>query len=91
MRSRKGRPNECLKLGCELRIKMFTRVFAKYNQALIVGGCAMTSFVTMGWMVTDIHQREKSQIKKDYENKLEILTREIEELKANKSDILNLK
>lgn len=70
---------------------MFRRVFVKYNQALIVGGCAVTSFVTMGWMVNDIHLREKAQIKKDYENKLEVLTREIQELKANKSDILNLK
>ena len=70
---------------------MFTRVFAKYNQALIVGGCAMTSFVTMGWMVNDIHLREKAQLKSEYENKIEVLTKQIEVLKVNNGDILNLK
>jgi hypothetical protein len=70
---------------------MFRRVFAKYDQALIVAGCAMTSFVTMGWMVNDIHLREKANLKMEYENKIQGLTQEIQELKANSTNILNLK
>jgi hypothetical protein len=70
---------------------MFARVFVKYNQAFIVAGCAMTSFVTLGWMVNDIHLREKAQLKREYENKITILIGELQELKVNKSDTLNLK
>lgn len=63
----------------------------KYDQAIIVAGCAMTSFMTIGWMVNDIHLREKDVLRKKYETTIEQLKQEIVELKVNKSNTLNLK
>jgi hypothetical protein len=62
---------------------MLRSVFKKYEQAFIVVGCAATSIATLGWMVNDIHLREKNQLKIDYENKINKLKQEIASLKVN--------
>lgn len=40
---------------------MFVRALAEYSQALVVAGCAVTSFATIGWMVNDVHLQEKKK------------------------------
>jgi hypothetical protein len=60
---------------------MFSRVFAKYEQAIVVTGCSLTSFVTMGWMINDIQMREKKQLVINYEKKIKTLTEENKGLK----------
>ena len=72
---------------------MFVRVFAEYGQGLIVAGCAMTSISTMGWMVNDIHQREKRTIQQNYESKIKMMEEHIKTLKSQnarqlKSDVI---
>jgi hypothetical protein len=70
---------------------MLATVYRKYDQALIVAGCALTSFLTMGWMVNDIHLREKRQLRQEYECKISNLTKEIAMMKMNYSSTQNLK
>ena len=55
---------------------MLARTFVKYEQAIIVAGCSLTSFVTIGWMINDIQQREKQQIIVKYEKKIKTLKQE---------------
>jgi hypothetical protein len=56
-----------------------------------VAGCALTSFLTMGWMVNDIHLREKRQLQQEYEYKISNLSKEIAMMKMNYSSTQNLK
>lgn len=70
---------------------MLRRLYNKYDQALIVGGCATISFATLGWMVNDIQLREKNKLKCDYENTIKGLKEEIATLKAKDSNNVNLK
>jgi hypothetical protein len=73
---------------------MFRRVFAKYDQALLVAGCAMISFATIGWMVNDIHLREKRTIHQNYESKIKLMEEHIKTLqnvppqRASKPDVV---
>ncbi len=55
---------------------MLSRVFAKYEQTIVAVGCGLTSFITVGWMVTDIQLQEKKQIVMNYEKKIKTLTKE---------------
>jgi hypothetical protein len=61
---------------------MFSRIFAKYEQAIVVGGCSLISFVTMGWMIEDIQRQENKRIIINYEKKILTLTEENKGLKG---------
>ena len=56
-----------------------------------MGGCATISFATLGWMVNDIHLREKKTLRCGYENTIKDLKEEIATLKAKDSNNVNLK
>jgi hypothetical protein len=61
---------------------MLVRTFAKYEQAIVVAGCSLTSFVTMGWMINDIQMREKKELIMNYEKKIKTLKEENRGLKG---------
>ena len=87
MRCRETGPDECLGKSTGLNPhrnisnNMFPRVFAKYEQAIVAAGCGLTSFITVGWMVTDIQLQEKRKLIMDYEKKIKSLTGENKGLK----------
>jgi|LauGreDrversion4_2_1035121.scaffolds.fasta_scaffold1133782_2 hypothetical protein len=60
---------------------MFARAFAKYEQAIVIAGCALTSAATLGWMTIDIHTREKKEIVAKYEDRINLLEQENKGLK----------
>ncbi len=60
---------------------MLVKLFTKYEQALTVAGCAITSVATLGWMTTDIHLREKKTIMAKYQDKINLLEQENKGLK----------
>lgn len=61
---------------------MFVRALAEYSQALVVAGCAVTSFATIGWMVNDVHLQEKKKIHQNYESKIKVMEEHIKTLQA---------
>ncbi len=61
---------------------MFARLFMKYEQAIVITGCALTSVGTLGWMTNDIHVREKNQLIGKYQDRISILEQENKGLKA---------
>jgi hypothetical protein len=61
---------------------MFSRIVSKYEQAIVVAGCSLVSFATMGWMCTDIQLQEKKQLAMNYEKKIKTLTEENKGLKG---------
>jgi hypothetical protein len=73
-------------------------LYRQFSQGISVAGCAIMSFVTLGYMVNDIHTNEKKQIKSTYEKQIRVLNEEIDMLKQervlmklNYSNKLNLK
>jgi len=63
---------------------MFVRQF---SQGILVAGCGIMSFTTLGWIVSDIHKMEKKQIRNDYEKTIKILNDEIEAQKPERATI----
>lgn len=56
-------------------------IYRQFNQGISVAGCAIVSFMTLGWMMLDVHRIEKKQIRSDYENKISNYEKEIHNLK----------
>lgn len=63
---------------------MIVSFYRKFNQGIIVAGCAMTSFVTLGWMMLDVHRLEKKELINKYESKISNYEKEINNLKKNR-------
>jgi hypothetical protein len=57
----------------------------QFSQGIYVGGCAVMSIGTLGWMVSDSFEFQKKQIINDYENKIKNLNNEINKLKIENS------
>lgn len=53
----------------------------QYSQGLYVTCAALTSFLTVGYMVNDIHKMEKKRLTKEYEEQIKQLTNEMNNLK----------
>jgi hypothetical protein len=63
---------------------MLYRIYNKYNQGLYVGGCAVMSILTLGYLANDTHKIEKKQIINYYE-------KQINELKLKENIKENIK
>jgi hypothetical protein len=61
-------------------------LYRQFSQGISVAGCAIMSFVTLGYMVNDIHTNEKKQIKSTYEKQIKVLNEEIEKLKEERTE-----
>jgi hypothetical protein len=46
------------------------QVFRKFSQGIIIGGCALTSFITLSYIINDAHRLEKKQIIAKYDAKI---------------------
>lgn len=44
--------------------------FNKFSQGILVGGCALTSFTTLTYIINDAHRLEKKQLITKYEAKI---------------------
>jgi hypothetical protein len=49
---------------------MFIKLYRIYSQGICVAGCASMSFLTLGYLVDDIHKLEKKKIINDYEKQI---------------------
>ena len=63
---------------------MFLRQF---SQGILVAGCGIMSFTTLGWIVSDIHKMEKKQIRNEYEKTIKVLNDEISAQKPERDVI----
>jgi len=52
----------------------------QFSQGLYVAGAAITSFLTLGYMLSDIHKIEIKQLKNNYESEIKKLKQEINRL-----------
>lgn len=57
----------------------------QFSQGFYVGGCAVMTMGTLGWMISDNFNSQKKQIINDYENKIKNLNNEISKLKMDKT------
>jgi hypothetical protein len=55
--------------------------YRQFSQGISVVGCSVTSFITLGWMMLDVHRLEKKQIRMEYDNKISNYEKEIHNLK----------
>jgi hypothetical protein len=49
-------------------------VYRQFSQGISVATCAAMSTLTLAYMVNDIHNIEKKQIKSTYEKQIRVLT-----------------
>jgi hypothetical protein len=57
----------------------------QFRQGFYVGGCALMTMGTLGWMISDNFNFQKKQIINDYENKIKKLNDEISKLKTDRT------
>jgi len=60
---------------------MLTQIYKKFGQGILVTGCSITSFITLGWLMTDVHRIELNKTRTDYEKQIKELNNEINNLK----------
>lgn len=56
-------------------------IYRQFSQGILVATCAAISTVTLAYMVNDIYNIEKKQIKSTYEKQIKVLNEEIERLR----------
>lgn len=64
---------------------MIGAVYHRFGQGISVAGCAITTIITLGWMMDDVHKTETKQIRKRYEDQIKVLNYEIHQLKLDKA------
>jgi hypothetical protein len=57
-------------------------IYKQFSQGILVAGCAITSFVTLNWMMCDVHRIELKQIRCGYESRISNYEKEIHNLKT---------
>lgn len=56
------------------------RLYKEFNQGIAVAICAIASGATLGYIISDCHKVEMKQMKKKYENQINNLKYQINEL-----------
>lgn len=57
-------------------------LYKQFSQGIMVGGCALISFGTLGYMINDSHKIQKKQIQTKYEKQILDLNNEINKLRV---------
>ena len=61
--------------------------YKQFNQGIAVAVCALSSFLTIGYMTTDNYKMETRQLTREYEEKLKVLKDENKRLMLKISEI----
>lgn len=56
-------------------------IYRQFSQGISVATCAAVSFITLNWMMIDVHRIEKKKIRTEYENRISNYEKEIHNLK----------
>jgi hypothetical protein len=58
--------------------------YRQFSQGIAVAVCAMATCTTLGYMINDLHELEKFQLKSRYEKQIKVLNEEINRAKDKK-------
>lgn len=62
-------------------------IYNKFSQGILVSGCAVMTFATLGFMINDSFEIQKKQMKNMYESQIKVLNEE-NNLKNSNSELV---